>query len=203
VKGDAPPPDEWVDLYWVPLGAGDTTHLVAASGRAYEWLAAHRSHRRPQQLFHSALLVRTDATTYAIEMGPVWRTADSGRGATGEGPVGAGRLGRSRFFRYEVRCWPGGRIPDLAEAVDSPVRMSEDGWRARRVLDLAPQFPRRTWGRDEQRTGDMWNSNSLISWLLTRSGHDLNALQPPCHGRAPGWEAGIVAARSIIEPAPR
>jgi hypothetical protein len=43
-------------------------------------------------------------------------------------------------------------------------------------------------------TGDMWNSNSLISWLLARSGHHLDAVAPPAHGRAPGWAAGLVLA---------
>jgi hypothetical protein len=40
----------------------------------------------------------------------------------------------------------------------------------------------------------MWNSNSLISWLLARSGHDTDTVGPPLHGRAPGWSAGLVAA---------
>jgi hypothetical protein len=40
----------------------------------------------------------------------------------------------------------------------------------------------------------MWNSNSLISWLLARSGHDTSALHPPRGGRAPGWTAGLVLA---------
>ena len=55
-----------------------------------------------------------------IEMGPVWNTPDPQRGVVGEGPVGLRSLGRSRLFRYEVRCWRDGRIPDVDEAVDSP-----------------------------------------------------------------------------------
>ena len=63
------------------------------------------------------------------------------------------------------------------------------------MLALVPLVPAVTWGRDELRTGEMWNSNSLVSWLLARSGHDLTAVRPP--GRAPGWQAGLaVAARS-------
>jgi hypothetical protein len=68
-------------------------------------------------------------------------------------------------------------------------------------LDLVPTFPTVTWGRDELGTGDMWNSNSLISWLLARSGHDTTTLPPPPHGRAPGWTAGLtVAARAAPTP---
>ena len=39
------------------------------------------------------------------------------------------------------------------------------------------------------RTGEMWNSNSVVSWALTRSGVDLTAVRPPGNGRAPGWDA--------------
>jgi hypothetical protein len=183
-----------VYLYWLPLGAGDGTHLVALSGQVYEHLAARHDGRQPQPLFHSALLVHTDKATYAVEMAPVWRTAVSDRGVTGEGAVGFAWLGRSRWFRYEVRRWRDGCIPDLAEAVDSPQRLSTDEERAVRLLGLVPEFPRMTWGRDEQGVGDMWNSNSLISWALVRSGHDTMGLRPPRSGRAPGWDAGVTAA---------
>jgi hypothetical protein len=40
----------------------------------------------------------------------------------------------------------------------------------------------------------MWNSNSVIAWLLTRAGIDAGAIQPPQPGRAPGWRAGLVVA---------
>ncbi|HEY4994417.1 MAG TPA: hypothetical protein VII33_20290, partial [Nakamurella sp.] len=62
------------------------------------------------------------------------------------------------------------------------------------VLDLAPDFPTRTWGRDELHTGDMWNSNSLVAWLLVRAGVGAADIAPPPHGRAPGWTAGLVVA---------
>jgi hypothetical protein len=43
----------------------------------------------------------------------------------------------------------------------------------------------------------MWNSNSLISWLLVRSDHQACAIRPPAGGHAPGWAAGLtVAARA-------
>jgi hypothetical protein len=40
----------------------------------------------------------------------------------------------------------------------------------------------------------MWNSNSLVSWLLASTGHDLARIHPPDGGRAPGWIAGLVLA---------
>lgn len=190
-----------VDVLWLPLGAGDTLGLVRRSGRAYEALVAGLERRTRADLYHSALEVCLDGTRFAVEMAPVWSSSESPRGVVREGPVGLPWLGRSRLFRYEVRCWPGGLVPDADAAVDSPQRLSEDPRRARRLLELVPSFPAVTWGRDELRTGEMWNSNSLTSWLLARSGHDTTRLAPPRGGRAPGWTAGlVVAARQGSSP---
>jgi hypothetical protein len=63
-----------------------------------------------------------------------------------------------------------------------------------RVLDLLPGVPTPVWGRDELHTGEMWNSNSVISWVLTQAGVLAEAGRPPENGRAPGWDAGIVVA---------
>lgn len=183
-----------VDLYWLPLGAGDNTHCVRTNGRVFEWVAARYQHRPRLDLYHSALEVLTGQGRFIIEMTPVWSTDAPDRGVVREGPVGQRLLGRSRLFRYEVRCWRDGVIPDIAEAVDSPQRMSTDPARAEQVLSLASEFPTATWGRDELRTGDMWNSNSLVAWLLARSGHDMELVGPPTHGRAPGWAAGLIVA---------
>ena len=111
------------------------------------------------------------------------------------GAVGTRAAGRFRLFRYEVRRWRDGVIPDVAEAVESPRRLSDDPDCARRLLGLVPQVPTPVWGRDELHTGDMWNSNSLISWLIARSGLDVESIDPPSGGRAPGWRAGIVVAQ--------
>jgi hypothetical protein len=181
-----------VDVYWLPLGAGG--HFVRWNGRIFEAIAARLRHRGRADLYHSALEVRLGLDHYVIEQGPVWNLQQPDRGVVCEGPVGSPWLGRSRLFRYEVRRWLDGVIPDIAEAVDSPQRVSADRLRAQEVLDLVPTFPTATWGRDEQHTGEMWNSNSLISWLLARSGHDTSALHPPRGGRAPGWTAGLVLA---------
>jgi hypothetical protein len=108
-----------------------------------------------------------------------------------------------RLFRYEVRCWRNGVVPDLVDAVDSPRRLSTDPERAERLISLAPAFPTATWGRDELGTGDMWNSNSLISWLLARSGHDIGSVSPPAGGRAPGWAAGLLVAGRSERYVPR
>ncbi len=184
--------DGRVDLYWLPMGAGG--RCVRANGRAYEAISARLAGRERRDLYHSALEVCLDRERFVIEMAPVWNTPDPHRGVVCEGPVGLRPLGRLRLFRYEVRCWSGGRIPDVEEAVGSPVCVSQDDDVARRVLELVPQFPTATWGADEQHTGDMWNSNSLVAWLLVRSGHDLAAMAPPAGGRAPGWAAGRVVA---------
>jgi hypothetical protein len=100
-----------------------------------------------------------------------------------------------RIFRYELRFWREGSIPDVAEAVDSPRRLTDDRARARQLLALAPQVPTPVWGRDELRAGEMWNSNSVIAWLIDRAGLAADEIKPPAGGRAPGWNAGLVVAR--------
>jgi hypothetical protein len=183
-----------IDLYWLPLGAGDNTHCVRTNGRLYERWCALRERRPAADLFHAALVVHLDGVRFTVEMAPVWSVGQEDHGAVCEGPVGSRWLGRSRWFRYEVRSWRDGVIPDLDEAVDSPRRISDDSGMASTVLTLLPQFPTATWGRDELRTGDMWNSNSLVAWTLARAGAEITALCPPAGGRAPGWSAGLVVA---------
>ena len=132
---------------------------------------------------------------FVIEQEPI-RTSDAAeRGVVAEGAVGSRWAGRLRLFRYEVRRWRDGVIPDVAEAVESPQHLSNDPERARRLLALAPYVPTPLWGRDELRAGEMWNSNSIIAWLVARAGLDAEAIQPPSGGRAPGWNAGLVVAR--------
>lgn len=185
-----------VELYWLPLGAGDNTHCVCTNGRIFEAVIARHEHRRRYELYHAALEVHLGSRRFTIEMAPVWSNAEPDRGVVCEGPVGLRWLGRSRFFRYEVRRWCDGVIPDAAHAVDSPRQLCTDPVQAQRILDLAPSFPTATWGRDELETGDMWNSNSLIAWLLASSGHDVDSIGPPQGGRAPGWSAGLAVARN-------
>jgi hypothetical protein len=76
------------------------------------------------------------------------------------------------------------------------VPLSTERATAERLLDLVPSVPVPVWGRDELGLGEMWNSNSVISWLLARSGIDVGSIPFPHGGRAPGWRAGIAAARA-------
>jgi hypothetical protein len=181
-----------VDLYWLPLGAGG--HSVRLNGRIFEAVVARFEHRERRDLYHSGLEVHVPEGRFVIEQAPAWRDPGE-RGVVAEGAVGSGFLGHLRLFRYEIRRWQDGSIPDIAEAVESPVQLSEEVMIARRLLALVPQVPTPVWGRDELRAGEMWNSNSLISWLIVRSGLDVDSVHPPAGGRAPGWHAGIVLAR--------
>ena len=87
-------------------------------------------------------------------------------------------------------------ILDIGHAEASPQPLTDDPDLAQHLLDLTAAVPAFTWGRDEQQTGEMWNSNSVISSLLTRSGLPVELIQPPDGGRAPGWRAGILTATS-------
>jgi len=182
-----------IDLFWIPLGAGG--YSVRWNGRIYEALASLHQRRPARDLYHAALVV-TDCrgTRFVIEMAPAWNERSPNRGVVRKGPVGTKLLGRYRAFQYEVRCWRNGRIADVAEAVQSPRRISTDPRQADALLDLVNTVPPLTWGRDELGSGDMWNSNSLVAWLLARSGQDMGVIQPPSDGRAPGWNAGLALA---------
>jgi hypothetical protein len=155
-----------IDLYWLPLGAGG--NFVRTNGRIFEVVVSRIQRRYGCDLYHSVV---------------------------GIGPIGAKWLAAHfDMFRYELRRWRDGVIPDVNEAVENPRRLSSDLADAYRLLELAPQVPFFVWGRDELGVGDMWNSNSQIAWLVARAGLDVVSIEPPSGGRAPGWHAGLVAA---------
>jgi hypothetical protein len=183
-----------VDLYWLPLGSGGW--FVRLNGRIYEAIRARLERRRPLDLYHSALEVRVPEGRFVIEISwPIPDANGAARGVVVEGPVGSRRIAAFRVFRYELRRWRDGTIPDADEAVAGPQRLADDPSSARRLLDLVNSVPGLIWGRDETGTGEMWNSNSVISWLIARSGLPTDVISPPAGGRAPGWEAGVVTAR--------
>ena len=193
---------EWrvVDLYWLPLGAGG--HSVRLNGRVYEAVAARLGRRPTYDLYHSALIVHVPEGRFVIEQAPVRDANGAERGVVAEGAVGARWARGIRIFRYEVRRWRDGVIPDIAEAVESPQRLNDDPVQAQRILDLVPSVPTPLWGRDEFGVGEMWNSNSVISWLIARSGIAAETIPLPTGGRAPGWEAGIAVAHRPALRAP-
>ena len=86
-------PSSFVDLYWLPLGAGDSA-IVRWNGRLYEALTARVERRAPCDLYHAALEVGLDGVRYTIEMGPAWglrraRPRCRGRGSGGVAVAGA------------------------------------------------------------------------------------------------------------------
>jgi hypothetical protein len=194
-------PAEAVALYWIPLGAGG--HCIRFNGRVFEAIAAASGHRPRCDLYHAALVVELDGDLYTIEVGPSPDADEVSRGVVATGAVGSRHAGWLRVFRYEVRCWRGGSIPDLDWAVGGPRELSRDPRVARRLLDLVATVPRPVWGRDEQQAGEMWNSNSVIAWLIATAGLPTDRARPPVRGRAPGWDAGLEVARRGLRFAPR
>jgi hypothetical protein len=189
------PADASIDLLWIPLGAGGVG-FVRQNGRLYEAVKARFERRQPADLYHSALEITSRQGRFTVEN--AWPSPNSdltSRGVVAEGPVFSRRLARLRTFRYEIRVWRDGIIPDRDQAVEGPRRLSEDPKEVRALLDQAAAVPILVWGRDESGTGEMWNSNSVIAWLLERTGLPAADLFPPAGGRAPGWKAGIAVAR--------
>jgi len=191
-----------VDLLWIPLGAGSALPIVRWNGHVYEAIQARRERRPRLDLYHAALELGVAGSRFVVEMTPSWGASHSVKGTVASGPVGLRILGRSRLFRYEVHCWRDGVIPDRSFAVGGPHALTRDERVAVRILELAPTFPSGVWGRDEFGTGDMWNSNSLIAWLLTRAGFPAADLALPPNGRAPGWSAGLTVAADATPPSP-
>jgi hypothetical protein len=184
-----------VDILWIPLGAGQ--HVVRISGRVFESLSAVVQRRPACDLYYSALVVTVPDGRYMIEMTPVPDQHGERRGVVAEGAVGSARLGKLRVFRYEIRRWLDGVIPD-ADLATSTTTLQLAPADAQRLLDLVPAVPTPVWGRDDIGAGEMWNSNSVTSWILRRAGIDTLGLAPPDGGRAPGWDAGLaVAARTV------
>lgn len=190
-----------VDLYWIPLGAG--ARVVRCCGRTYEALRSLVERREVRDLYHSALVVTVPEGRYYVEVAPIPRRGSGEqRGVVAQGAVGSRHLGRLRIFRYELRRWLDGEIPDIEFAVGGSVHLADDEPTARRVLDLVARVPMPVWGRDELHAGEMWNSNSVVSWVLERAGLLHDAGSPPPNGRAPGWDAGMTVARREEVPAP-
>jgi hypothetical protein len=198
--GPASTGEATVDLYWIPLGAGG--HSVRFNGIVYEAISSTIQRRPRRDIYHTALEIRTPSGRYTIEMTPVPNRRSWERGVVAEGSVGTRWAGRLRVFRYEVRRWCEGVIPDLQYAIAAPVRVTDDPVVAQRVLELLPSVPTPTWGRDEFGAGEMWSCNSIISWVLTRGGLDTEGITLPAHGRAPGWDAGIAVARRQASASP-
>ncbi|MEO8265091.1 MAG: hypothetical protein ABI706_06205 [Ilumatobacteraceae bacterium] len=151
--------DTAVNLLWIPLGAGQ--RVVRTSGRLFEALSAAAHRRRRCDLYHSALVVTVPDGCYTIEMAPIPDLHGELRGVVAEGSVGVRVLGRLRTFRYEIRCWRDGVIPDAGEA--TTVALDVDVGCAERLVELAPSIPTPVWGRNELGAGEMWNSNSVVS----------------------------------------
>ena len=180
-----------VDLHWIPLGAGNRS--VRFNGRVFAAIQAARERQPRADVYHAVLVIELDGARYAIEVAPSPDADEASRGVVAMGAVGSRHLQRVRLFRYEVRCWRGGTIPDLDAAVGEPCRLTQDADLAGRLVDLIAAVPTPVWGRDELRAGEMWTSNSVIAWALARAGLPVDDLAPP--GRAPGWRAGLEVAR--------
>jgi len=179
-------------LWWIPVGAG--SRVVPYTSRLWERAEALVNRRRPRALFHAALEIVTGDERFLVEMAPAWGVPAPVRGVVATGPVALTTLGRSHFFRYEVRSWKDGVLPDREWAVGGPRRIELSGSQAEEMLQAVPRVPRLIWGRRTRGSREMWNSNSLIAWLMHEGGIDATQFSPPSEGWAPGWSTGIAVA---------
>jgi hypothetical protein len=194
-SGPGTVPEAAVKLYWVPLGARQRS--LSVSGKVFEAISALVHRRSRCDMYHSAVEIVLPDGRYVIELTAVPDLHGSQRGVVGEGPVGSRWAGHVRRLRYEIRCGPNGVLSGANLPSSAPVRMTADTASAERVLEMVPGVPHLAWGRDEIHAGDIWNSNSVVSWLLDSSGIDVGGVETPAVGRAPGWQAGLTAARRL------
>ena len=183
-----------VTVVWLPVGA--TGHVVRYAARTWECARALRAHRRPVPLFHPVLEVAVDGARHVIEMAPIRGRLPRERGVIAHGPVGLAWLGRFRLFRYEVRCWRDGVVDVRGGATGTRILLTDDATVARALLARVACVPLLTWGRTVSPAHEMWNSNSLVSWLLAGVEVDPERAAPPHRGGAPGWAAGLAVATS-------
>ena len=94
--------------------------------------------------------------------GDVCHRADAGHGSERQEAGGRRRRRRRESLGRPVSnlplrdpVWPGGHIPDVAEAVDSPRRLTTEEAGARRVLEAIRRVPTPVWGRDERNGRDV------------------------------------------------
>lgn len=190
MTNEAPATTAFIDLYWMPVGAG--THLQRASLALYEAARAAVARRPRMALVHSALKLGRQGQLFTLELMPLERGQPEAPLMTG--PVGARLAGRLRLFTYQLRLREDDRLPDEQYRVQPPERVACEKAAVDRLLELGPALPVYTWGRRVPGTSEMWTSDSAVSWLLIKSGIDAASIALPPKSRAPGWRAGIEVA---------
>ena len=183
-----------VELYWLPLGAGGHSVQVqrprlrgpgrGARPAALDLISTTR---------HYASVSPREGSSSNRRLFPIGvaaNVASSSRGRSAADGLGDFACFVTRSGSGLAARFPTSRRPLTAR--ETTERRRDTG---RRVLARAEEVPPLTWGRDEMRTGEMWNSNAVIAWVLSRSGIDAAQVMPPRGGRAPGWNAGLAVAQ--------
>lgn len=182
--------DSFVDLYWIPVGAG--TRFQRTSLLLYEGVAAALARRRRAKLVHAGLKGRVVGRPFTLELMPSPPGINVKHEVTG--PVGVRGADRIRLLRYQVCVLPNESLPDEQWAVEPPVRVAEGEATASRILELAKQVPAHTWGRRRPGQSEMWTSDSAVAWMLVNARVATERIDVPFGCRAPGWRAGLQEA---------
>ena len=176
-----------VELYWIPLGAGG--HCVRFNGRIFEALDAAR--RAPSALRPLPRGARRPARRPALHdrarrrrRTPTRRAAASSAPAPSAAATSAG----CACFATRFAAGEADRSPTWTTRSAGRCRLTTDPGVARRLLDLVAAVPRPVWGRDELDAGEMWNSNSVIAWLVATAGLPADELEPAAAGQGAGLE---------------
>jgi hypothetical protein len=171
---------------------------MATLAKGWERLRALKAGRSPRELLHVALEVQLDSSTkFVIELVPAgFGPARTSTGVVGNGPILSRALGWMRMFQYEIRRWKNGVVEAKDKSTRPPSTYVITRDQALQIIDGASRAPRHPWGQDVLGNGDMWNSNSLVSFVLVSAGMDPAAIEPPASADWPGWDTGVALART-------
>lgn len=178
----------YVRLYWVPVGGTSITDVLD--------FIANRLIDNPdgKTIYHSALEIQFpeggECRRFVIELTE-----------SEDDPAEKARVGETVEhnifgpFNYTIRLFRNGEVEDQVNA-QAPITLSNDCRIASNIAALvaAEEVPDLDYGEKiGTRSGatDRWTSNSVISWLLQRTGLNPGGIFPPDGGIAPGWDAGL------------
>ena len=192
----------YVDLYWLPLGAGG--HSVRYNGRVFESVVARLEKRPVRDLYHSALVVRVPDGEFVIEQAPAFHGDGGLRGVVAEGAVGSRRPRQATplSLRDQMLAWR--RHPGRERGRREPRRLTNDPASRSASSTSFADVPTPGLGtrRARCRRDVELELGDLLADRAQRHRTSMACIRQH-DGRAPGWRAGVVVARRQTTSAAR
>lgn len=178
----------FVKLIWVPVVGGASVDDIL------EFIAKfYIDNPDGKTLFHSALEIQLpeggECNRYIIEL--TESVSDKAESAKVGETVQHNIFGP---FGYTIRLYRNGQEEDHERSKPRILLTNDCGIASNIVAFVkAQEIPDLDYGKKiGTRSGaaDRWTSNSVVAWLLQRTGLNPGGIFPPDGGIAPGWDAG-------------